>query len=235
MKKIEVLVCIFLSIVTASNVTAHIDQKLTSNVLYMGVGVGGVSLSNRGNMLMSGYTGGAASLNGRYLMKTLGINRFFGYTFVGYEKFIKQFCIAGEFLLEVAERKTSGVKGKREDEVEYEQAGDFRFKNKGLFPELTVKVGYVNGSDTFYVKTGIAKPASSFLTANVEIRNTTIAPVIYLGLSKTFKNDWKGNIEIGYQFHQKKNYVSVKKNIEMTFRFGKGWKIRAGIARAIHL
>lgn len=252
MKKIMMMMVAGLaasSMVMADDIEQIDEGTTTSGAfdgLYVGAGVGGSFLKNKGHANLKD-TADSGTQARNVDMKTSNINRFNGDVFVGFGKTINgNFYLGGELLLEFAGSKTKNVTEANGNELKYTITTDgadvaFKVKNKGFTPELTLKAGYVSGNNIFYAKAGIARPEASLLLVKaadgVELGSckvNKIVPVVYLGAARAFCNKWNANIEVGYQFQQKKDFAlandTSKFDIKADVKVNKGWKVRAGVA-----
>lgn len=214
-----------------------VTERSSFDGFYLGAGIGGSFSQNK-------YDG---------VMKKQNVNRFIGDIHVGYGKVLRErFYLGLEVLLEGTSTKTSDAElnddlkknlgeilkkiDKMFDGAITDPKLSAKVKNKGITPEVTVKVGYVAANCMFYAKAGAAKPRTEidvFGSAKVgatEHRGhfvekiTKVKPVIAIGAARAFGNRWNANVEVGYQFKQKVQILG------RDFETNGGPKVRLGVS-----
>lgn len=205
---------------------------------YLGAGIGGSFLKNK-----------CATF-----MKNQNVNRFAGNIFVGYGKVINNhFYVGAEVLLNMASTKTQNAEltkdikshanellGKMDTKLAGKALTDATIsatvKNKGITPELSLKIGYVTSKCMFYAKAGLAQPRTVIDAfgsakdgteehkASVTTRFNNVRPIVGVGAARSFGNRWNANVEVAYQFKQKKQILG------QDFETNGGPKVRVGVS-----
>jgi opacity protein-like surface antigen len=162
---------------------------------YFGLGLGGNFLKNK----ISGY-------------ENQDINRFAGtVVFGGGKTFNSKFYFGGEVLIDFAKSKTQDVKKNG--------VVDGSIKNRGITPELALRLGFVKADWLFYFKPAILFPKATVKTKRTgqEASTSKAAYSVALGLEKSFCRKFSARLEGEYVFGSKKDEA----------KFHQGFNLRA--------
>lgn len=200
------------------------DAEETVNAfdgLYLGLGIGGSFLQDKGDAL---------ALGKHYALSKANVNRFTGNVFVGYNKTFKQKFLLGlealcDFTKNKRKRLTDGVSGAGTPD-------DAEVKHSGVTPELALRLGYVYCNSLFFAKIAMVMPRAKVFDAEDNGRYmgkiNKVALGLGLGVERAFCKKWSARLEGEYVFNQKKTFWDGANNAK--FKVNKGWNVRAGLA-----
>ncbi len=202
-----------------------LPAAMLAGVLSVGNGVAMESAADSASSLDGAYFG--LGLGGNFLDNTLYVgnvkcdksaNRFMGTAILGAGKVFGNKLYAGvEGLVDFA--KKSNVRTNKDDI-------EVAFKNRGIVPELALRLGYVYNTYMFYGKIGC-----SFGKTEVSARRNNggdiarainkAVPTLSLGVEKAFCGKFSARLEGEYVFKGKENFDNG------SLRQPKGWNVRA--------
>ena len=188
--------------------------------LYLGLGIGGSFLQDKGDALIAGK---------HYTFSKANVNRFTGNVFVGYNKTFKQkFLLGLEALCDFTKNKRKCLS----DNLPKEGPSDVDVKHSGFTPELALRLGYVYCNSLFFAKIAMVMPRAKVYAVDANNKCfgkiNKVALGLGLGVERAFCKKWSARLEGEYVFNQKKTFWDGEDNDK--FKVNKGWNVRAGLA-----
>lgn len=201
-----------------------LPAAMLAGVLSVGNGVAMESAADSASSLDGAYFG--LGLGGNFLDNTLyagdvklnkSANRFMGTAILGAGKVFGNKLYAGvEGLVDFA--KKSNVRTNKDDI-------EVAFKNRGIVPELALRLGYVYNTYMFYGKIGCSFGKTDTYASDGDVvvwgRVNKAVPTLSLGVEKAFCGKFSARLEGEYVFKGKENFTGV------SLRQAKGWNVRA--------
>lgn len=201
-----------------------LPAAMLAGVLSVGNGVAMESAADSASSLDGAYFG--LGLGGNFLDNTLYVgnvkcdksaNRFMGTAILGAGKVFGNKLYAGvEGLVDFA--KKSNVRTNKD-------GMEVAFKNRGIVPELALRLGYVYNTYMFYGKIGCSFGKTDTYASDGDVvvwgRVNKAVPTLSLGVEKAFCGKFSARLEGEYVFKGKENFDNG------SLRQAKGWNVRA--------